>query len=191
MTLICLAVSLFPLALYLFFLSGLNRRDHPVLLHGLWEVLALFFALSGFLLWTGPQLMKDLYEHELAAVPLEQDSEGPFEDILFKWRVIWMLYYLAVVTLAAMFALGRWRHRGIYNVDMEGFREGLIKTLDEAGVTSRAEGSTLYLYPASAPPAESTSDTGSPTAVLAFEVFPAFRTSPCTGSTANPLLRRL
>ncbi|MFO0970001.1 MAG: hypothetical protein U0793_30990 [Gemmataceae bacterium] len=149
MTLICLAASLFPLALYLFFLAGLNRRHHPVLLHGFWEALGLLFALSGFFLVTGPALLNELYARELLAVPIERDSEAPFEEILFKWRVLWLIYFVAVVVLAGTLIVSRMRRRGVYNVDMEGFRAGLARTLEELALSSRAEGSTVFLYPLS------------------------------------------
>jgi hypothetical protein len=143
-----LLVSLFPLAIYLFFLAGLNRRDRPVMLHGAWEAVALLFAISGFLLYTAPGLLNDLYNGELLQWPIELTDEKTFDAIYSRWLLIWVVYYVAVVALAAMLPLKRLRCRGIYNVDLEGFRAGLVRTLEELALTSRAEGSTLFLAPA-------------------------------------------
>ncbi len=149
--LIYLLVSLFPLAIYLFFLASLNRRDRPAMIHGGWEAAALLFALSGFLLYTTPRLLNELYLGEVIALPVERTTEAEFEAIYSRWLVIWIVYYVAVVALAALVVLTRVHYRGIYNVDLEGFRQGLVKALEELGLVSRAEGPTLFLYPAPVP----------------------------------------
>jgi hypothetical protein len=143
--LICIVVSLLPLALYLFWLAGLNRRDRPVMIDGVWEAIALLFALSGFLLYAGPRLLEVLYECEVSSISLEEESQGPFEDAYFRWSVIWVVYHVAVVALGFLLVLSRRGRRGIYNVDLEQFRHALSHTLEELGLAMRHQGNTVYL----------------------------------------------
>jgi hypothetical protein len=53
-------VSLFPLAVYCLILAGINRRDRPLVVRGVWDFAGVLAALSGILLWTGPVLLQHL-----------------------------------------------------------------------------------------------------------------------------------
>lgn len=142
----CLVLSLFPLALYLFFLAGLNRRDRPALVHGVWEAVGLLFGLSGFLLVAGPTLLNFLYIRDVASISLDEEGDAPFDDAWLRWCLIWAAYYLAVVGFAVWLILSRRQRRGIYNVDLEQFRQALNQSLEELSLAARYEETTLYLY---------------------------------------------
>lgn len=143
--LISLLVALSPLALYLFYLAGLNRRDRPPIVHGLWESAALLLGLSGFLLYTAPCLLNELYRRDLLSVPLEQ-TEDSFEGIWLKWSIVWVVYFVGITLLAIGMLLSRRNCRGIYNVDLFRCREVLFQTLAEKGLTGQPEGRTLLIF---------------------------------------------
>jgi hypothetical protein len=140
--LISIVVSLFPLAFYLFYLAGLNRRERPTLVHGLWESAALLFSLSGFLLYTFPSLLKELFQRD-ATIPLQDSS---FDEIWLKWSVIWGCYYFGLMLMTLGMLLSRRNVRGVYNVDLVQFREVLFQTVAEKRLTPRAQGNVLFIF---------------------------------------------
>lgn len=189
LVLLCFFVSLFPLALYFFFLAGLNRRDRPALIPGVWESAALLFGLSGFLLFAVPALLNALYVREVAAVPLEEFNEKTFADSLWRWRLIWGGYFAILLIAAGLLLVARIGRRGICNVDIDLFRDALARTLEELSLSPRSEGRTLWLYPASEmDQVESSAQT--PLGMLSFDVFPLFCHVTLTWRAADPSLRR-
>lgn len=145
-------VSLLPLAIYLFVLAGINRGSRPVILTGIGETLGLFFAFSGFLLFTGPQVLNALYLSNLGAIPLEVDQEEAFEDAWRTWTLIWGLYFFAIAALVGTLLFLRRNVRGIYNVDLQQFRVALHQSFEEEGLTAMQQGNVLLLYRAADSP---------------------------------------
>jgi len=111
-------VCLLPLALYLLFLAFLNKRPHPTLLHGRWDLTCLLLGLSGFLLVGGPLLLS-AFDSNLRGYVFE-GSFGQIRQALHADATLWP--FLAggyVVLLAAtIFFLMRSRARlsVIYNL---------------------------------------------------------------------------
>lgn len=144
--LLLLLVSLFPFAVYLFALAGLNRRERPALVHGIWETLGLLFAFSGFLLYSGPLLFKEYYIRDLLEIPIGEGTAEVFEETYQKWLLLWGAYYVGLLALAGGLLLGRRNVRGVYNVDPGQFRLVLAQTVEEKGLSARLQGNTLFLF---------------------------------------------
>jgi hypothetical protein len=124
--------SLFPLAVYCLILAGINRRDRPLLVRGVWDFAGVLAALSGILLWTGPVLLQHLMRRSFVD-NVAQDSPQPFDDFWSRWWLIWTAYYVLVVAGAALLLVLRGSVTAIYNVDAERLPAILVKTLHQLG----------------------------------------------------------
>lgn len=165
-----LFISLFPVALYLFILAGINRRERPVMIPGIWEVLGLFFALSGFLLFLGPRLLNQLYLGELNTLPLDEGGDLRYDALWQKWIIIWVWYYVALVLFLSLLIVLRGNVRSIHNVDLELFRDALLRTVDQMNLIARNQKNTLTLY---LPGRYADAPDAPPIAELHLDVFPA------------------
>lgn len=171
LVLLNLFVSLCPLTIYLFMLGGINRRERPVIISGVWEVAGLLFAFSGFALFTGPRLLNQLYIGELNSIPLDEVSDQRHEAVWQRWVGIWIVYYLLLLCLIPVLLFARRNVRGIYNVDLEQFRHSLFQTLNEMNLAAEHHRNTLSLFPLEDP---GRSPEPPPLAAFQLNVFPAF-----------------
>jgi hypothetical protein len=136
-----LAVYCFPLAVYCLILAYLNRRRHPVLVRGTWDLVGLLFAASGFLLFGGPDILQTVYEHQRSAYALKQPgflSQSGDEAWLF-WIAMWVLYFGLVVGGAAFLLRRRRTMTTVYNVHPAIFDDVMTQVLDrQVGSWSRS-----------------------------------------------------
>src|SRR6516162_9066112 len=102
-------IFLFPIAVYCLILAVINRRQHPVMVSGIWDTVGLLLAASGALLAGVPGILAILYLR-LGRTPF--DSEPATDAEL----TVWLLYYV-LVAAGAVFLLWIRRHKTvIYNV---------------------------------------------------------------------------
>jgi hypothetical protein len=114
-------VCLLPLALYLLFLAFLNKRPHPTLLSGRWDLTCLLLGLSGFILVGGPVLLS-AFDSSLRSY-FFGGSFGHLQQTLHADATLWSFLagaYVALLTatiVLLMRACGR--VTVIYNVAPE------------------------------------------------------------------------
>lgn len=130
--LVTFVVSLFPLAVYCLILAGVNRRDRPLLVRGLWDFAGVLAAVSGMLLWTGPVLLQHLMRRSFVE-SVAQDSPQPFDEFWARWWLIWAAYYVLIIAGAALLLVLRSSVTVVYNVDAERLPGALVKTLHHLG----------------------------------------------------------
>jgi hypothetical protein len=99
-----------PLAGYLIWLTGVNRRSRPTVVEGTWDFVGTLFGLSGFLIFGGGLMIA------LFASNARYGLRGNFEQLRDAWHqeqrwwVIIAGAYLAVVIIGAF--VGLLRRRG-------------------------------------------------------------------------------
>ncbi len=142
-TLFLLLSFLLPPLVYCLVLSLVNRRPHPVVVAGTWDLLGVVLALSGFLLVGGPTILGDL----TSAWPGPRPPGG---DAGFRPRplILGVLLGLYFVGLAVGVAVALRRRRAVtsvYNVDPPVFDEVLGQALDQLGFPWTQAGNRIYL----------------------------------------------
>jgi hypothetical protein len=145
--LILLAFILFPLAVYLLVLGAINRRRHPLIVSGTWDLVGLLFAVSGFLLVAGPAILSSGSERWRQFWLLGQAEFGPTspDGARELWVFLSILYFALVVGGAAMLF---WRNRhltSIYNIASTQFEQALAEVCDQLELQPVRSGN-LYLF---------------------------------------------
>ncbi len=141
-------VFFLPLSLYLFYLSALNRAGRAVIISGVWDIVGVLGALSGFLLIGGPAILSGLYEQWriswlLGNFQRLREIRGDWNG----WIMLYAAYFVAVVTFAAWFILQGRNRTSIYNVDSHEFESALRRALEGSGIVWKREGvRTLLLH---------------------------------------------
>lgn len=134
-------ISLFPLGVYLLILAGINRRERPCLVSGVWDAIALSLALSGIFLWIGPALLAVFYQRGMLGGPNDRQMANIWE--LFPW--VWISYYLLVIAGQALMAYGRRHKTLVYNVSGSALEELVHQVLVEKGYrTSNRDGLIFF-----------------------------------------------
>jgi len=140
---VCLAAvcCLTPFALYLYWLSGVNRRPHPTVMCGAWDFTDLILGLSGFILFGGGLLLSLLQSNVRFLM------RGNFEAVRAAWgqdRQTWailaMLYALIVVGGVLFTLRARRRSLVVYNVEPAVFESTLAEVFDTIGVPVERRG---------------------------------------------------
>lgn len=131
MLLLSLLVLLAPLATYLLILAGIHRRARPTLMSGTTETIGLLAAASGLLLFVVPGMLHTLYGQEMRGVALHARTDTDFDAVWWKYRVLWGGYYLLLIAGTTALLLLRRGTTVVLNVDYEGFRRALIRTVEE------------------------------------------------------------
>lgn len=116
-----------PLAIYLLWLTGVNKRPMPTVLAASWDFIALVGGLSGFLLFGG------LIFLTAAQSNFRYWTRGNFEQVRLAWgqeKGAWLslaiVYVVAVVLAVAVTAYRKRRTLAVYNVELE----SLLETVD-------------------------------------------------------------
>lgn len=127
-------LCLTPLALYMTWLGAVNRRPHPTVLGGRWDLAALVAGLSGFILFGGALLVAAFQSNARLAL---RGNAKQFESALEQERVAWALtaggYLLVVGGWVTLGMLARSRTLSVYNIDREAAEEAVNAALADAG----------------------------------------------------------
>jgi hypothetical protein len=130
-----------PLALYLFWLGFVNRRDRVTVVSGTWDFVALLAGLSGFIV-CGSGLF-------LTAVVARSRLWGghTFEEIRTSWgrdQTAWVIalgVYLVVLGLVIGLSLrNRRRTLAAYNCDLAAAETALASVFGELGIVAKRFG---------------------------------------------------
>jgi hypothetical protein len=124
-----LVAFLFPVAVYLLVLGGVNRRRHPLLVSGVWDFIGVLAASSGFLLLGGPAALSSASERWRTYWLLGgSPGEGAF------WVLLSVVYFVVVVA-GAGFVLWYQRHlTAVYNVSPALLEEALAEVFERLGL---------------------------------------------------------
>jgi hypothetical protein len=128
-------VFFLPLAIYLFYLASINRGPHARVVSGVWDVVGVLAALSGFLLIGGPAILSGLYEQWrmswlLGNFQRLNEIRGSWNE----WIMLYAAYFVSVIVLVVWQILQARGKTAIYNVAEEDLELALRRALDEAGV---------------------------------------------------------
>lgn len=125
------ASCLTPLALYLFWLAQITRRDRPTMFAGRWDFVGLLFGLSGFILFGGGLILSLLQSN------FRYWMRGNFESFRVAWgqeKVTWILlsclYLVLVVGWIELMLSFRRRSLVVYNIDPSAFETMLIEVFE-------------------------------------------------------------
>jgi hypothetical protein len=113
-----LLAFLLPLTLYLLALGLINRRQHPLLVSGVWDAIGLVFAASGFLFFGGPAIFTSLEERWRMWWLLGQSrSAAASDDTWPLWAILAVAYFVLVVVGVGFFLYRRRHWTAIYHCD--------------------------------------------------------------------------
>ncbi|HYH67574.1 MAG TPA: hypothetical protein VD866_22950, partial [Urbifossiella sp.] len=133
---VCLAgiFCLAPLALYLLWLSVLNKKRRPTVVPGGWDFAALCGGLSGFVLFGGGLVLALLQSN------VRYVFRGNFEALRAAWgqeQLAWLVVaggYLFVVVGGGLLTLTiRRRSLVVYNVEPGAFETAIAEVFDHLG----------------------------------------------------------
>lgn len=130
---IFIIVLLFPISIYCWVLSALNRRFLPTLVRGTWDFFGVLLAASGFLLVVAPAILDDLYYKSLLALSPEEDPAMAFPLLHRRWLVLWATYYTLLLAGAFLLIWLRRDKTVLYNVDTDVFPQVFQETLEKMG----------------------------------------------------------
>jgi hypothetical protein len=142
-----------PLTIYFVAMGLINSRQRPLILPGVWDFVGVLVAVSGFLFFGGPSILAWANERwHLAQLFSHSRTNGPG---YYFWLGLWVVYFLAVLGVAAV-ALNRRRNQlAIYNVAPDAFNESLALALDRLGLAWSRSGQQVYIsYVGEASPAK-------------------------------------
>ena len=130
-----------PLAIYLCWLAGVNRRPHPTVVSGVWDFARLYAALSGVVL-VGGVLLLTLVQSDSRFL-----ARGNWEQVKANWGQEWvnwtlvMVGYLTLVLgVSALVAAARARLLCVYNVDPADADRAVEDALEKAGLPTARHG---------------------------------------------------
>ena len=129
-------LCLTPLALYMTWLGAVNRRLHPTVLGGRWDLAALVAGLSGFILFGGALLVA-AFQSNARLVLRGNDTQlkSAFEQEKVAWALTAGGYLLVVAGWVTLGMLARSRTVAVYNVDREVAEEAVNAALADAGAS--------------------------------------------------------
>lgn len=138
---LCGVFCLIPLAMYLWWLSQITRREHPKPIAGPWDFAGLLLGLSGFIVFGGGLLLT------LCQSNFRYWMRGNAEAFRSAWiqeRVTWMIlvafYLLVVAGIAGLTLLARRRTIVVYNVEPAAFEALLTEVFDHLGRPTERRG---------------------------------------------------
>jgi hypothetical protein len=132
-----------PVAFYCLVLAAINRRTTPLLVNGGWDMVGLMFAASGFFLVTIPMLLNRFYERTISELGGE-----PFLELWFRHWLVWLLYYLLIISGGAFLILWRGQKTMIYNIDPELFVPALESAFAPLGLEVQTQHHRIVIVPA-------------------------------------------
>jgi hypothetical protein len=133
---------LFPIGIYCLVLAVINRRPTPLLVSGFWDTVGLLFAGSGFFLVTIPLLLNIFYLRSLETLVGET-----FDSIWLRHWLIWLVYYLLLVSGSIFLFSWRMNKTMIYNIEPEVLRPALEAALGTLGLGMRLQEQRLIIAP--------------------------------------------
>jgi hypothetical protein len=135
-------VFFLPLSIYLFCLASINRASRAKVVSGVWDIVGLIAALSGFLLIGGPSILSGLYEQWriswlLGNFQRLNEIRGTWND----WIILYAAYFFGVICLAIWLILKARSKTSVYNVAEPELEIALRRALDDCAIVWKLESS--------------------------------------------------
>jgi len=127
-----LLAFLLPIGFYCLILASVNRRGKPLIVSGVWDSIGLLFAVSGFFLATMPMLVSEFYFRTFTLA-----GSGEFLALWLQHWILWLVYFLFLISGSALMILWRAHKTMIFNVDPELFPKALERTFANVGMAIR------------------------------------------------------
>jgi hypothetical protein len=146
--LVLLGIFLLPVAIYCAVLAGINRRQHPLMVSGRWDLVGLLFAASGFLLLVAPVLLSGLYYRAVRELPLVRQpgtAARLLTELVRQQGAVWWGYYAAVLLGILVLFWRRRRVTIIYNIEPGILENHLEQVLGRLGLCWWRQGRNYYL----------------------------------------------
>ncbi len=144
--LFAILLFLFPLSVYLAVLAGLNRRERPAMVAGVWDYVGLLFGLSGFLLIAAPAILYVIYLRSMPGMLARGVEQPVYDFFLWSWaRFGLAAYYIVLVALVAYSLWVRTRAMVVYNIKPETFDHVFGDLLTGRGFRWSQKGNKWYL----------------------------------------------
>jgi hypothetical protein len=138
-----LLAFLLPVGFYCLILASINRRGKPLIVSGVWDSVGLLFAVSGFFLVTMPMLVSEFYFRTFTLA-----GSGEFLALWLQHWILWLVYFLFLISGSALMILWRAHKTMIFNVDPELFPNALERTFANVGMCiTRSKEQRLILAP--------------------------------------------
>ncbi len=126
---------IFPVSVYLAVLSGLNHRERPTLIPGVWDYVGLLFGLSGFLFIAGPSILYLIYLRSMPGLFARGTEQPLFDFFLWSWTHFGLVGYFGVFFLLVSYALyARRRATVLYNIRPDAFDQLLSAVFANRGL---------------------------------------------------------
>lgn len=126
-------------------MAVINRRPHPILISGIWDLAGLIFACSGLLLAAGPAMVMAFKEREerrlLFSDPLGVTSLAE----LWQGSWMWILYYLTILSLLFILFLTRRKTSVIYNITPFQFENVLANAMSDLSKFWQRSGNRIII----------------------------------------------
>ncbi len=143
-----LLILFLPVAIYLIWVGGISRQSRPSIVGGSWDFVSLMFAGSGFVLAGLPAVITSIYE-TWRRYWLTGEGPIPFaslEGSRWFWIAIWMMYFVMVICLSAIFIYRRRCWTCFYNVESAAFESAVADALAQSGFQYRKFGNLYILH---------------------------------------------
>jgi hypothetical protein len=140
-----LLAFLLPFSIYLTMLGSVNRRRHPVMVSGVTDFIGILFAASGFLLFGGPGILSSLNERWRMFWLLGQRPGASAEGFFQFWIFLSALYFLIVVTGAALVFRSQRHLTAVYNAEPGLIQRCLVQVCEQMGLDPARSGS-LFVF---------------------------------------------
>lgn len=137
----CGVFCLTPVAVYLVWLGSVNRKDRPTVVGGVWDLVGVLAAVSGFVLFGGALLVAGIQSNARFA------ARGNWDQLRAAWdreQAMWLAIaggYLLVAGGSAVLGLvARSRSLSVYNTSRERVEAVLDEVLTGLGVNAARYG---------------------------------------------------
>lgn len=135
--LFCLA----PLSFYLCWLAGVNRKDKPTVVSGVWDFVGVFAAVFGFLLVGGAVLLSFVSNNGRLF------TDGNVDRLKMVFELQWLTWLLLIIGYTGLVLVvvltglrGRLHSLAVYNLDADTAERVVVAALERSGLPARRMG---------------------------------------------------
>jgi hypothetical protein len=123
-----------PLAVYLYTLARITRRDRPTVVSGPWDFAGVVLGLSGFVLFGGGLVLSVLQSNFRYATRGNREAfRGAWEREGETWVVFAAAYLALVLGVVVLTLLARRRSLVVYNIDPAAFEATAAEVFEHLG----------------------------------------------------------